>query len=152
MVDVRPQLLGRGLNGPERLPFARGPRHLWNHVPTVPAGNSLIIYKDGTVREGSHFQGWEVDPILTPTLHRYIPGGTRVACEDLDDFSRDSLIAAGYECGQPQDVDVYTLPYTERYALVAGGDGSDPAAAAEAVRLARIAALQAELDALMGTP
>ena len=108
MVDIRPQLLGRGTHGPERVPLTRGPRHLWNHVPSPPAGNSLIIYKDGTVLEGSEFEGWQVDPIVSPNVHRYIPGATRVPCEELDDFSRDALIAAGYECGQPQDVDVYT--------------------------------------------
>lgn len=152
MVDVRPQLLGRGVYGPERLPLLRGPRHLYNHVSPPPAGNSLIIYKDGSILEGNNFQGWEIDPVVSPDVHRYIPGGTRVACEDLDEFSRNALIAAGYECGQPADVDVYTLSYTERYELVAGGDGSDPVAAAEAVRLARIAELQAELAELTGEP
>jgi hypothetical protein len=126
--------------------------HLWDHVSAPPAQNSLIIYTDGTVREGNNFAPWEYDPILTPTVHRFIYGGTNVHCDELDQFSRDALIAAGYTCGFGVTMDVYVQNYTDQYPLVAQTTSGDAATAAAAVRAARIAALEAELAALKGTP
>lgn len=117
MVDLRPQVMGRGTYGPDRFSRLRGPRHLWNHVSMPPMQNSLIIYTDGTVREGNNFQPWEYDPLQTPTAHRFIQGGTNIRCEDLDTFSRDALMAAGYRCGFGPDMDVYEASdeYTDTY-------------------------------------
>lgn len=152
MTDPSPQLLGRGTYGPERLPRARGPRHLWNHVSVPPAQNSLIIYKDGTVLEGNNFAPWQYDPVIDPNVHRFIYGGTNVRCEDLDDFSRDALLAAGYTCGIGITMDVYLQKYTDQYPLVAQSTGISAAEAGARLRDDRIALLEAELAALKGTP
>lgn len=154
MVDLRPQLLGRGTYGPERLPRVRGPRHLWNHVSMPPAQNSLIIYKDGTVLEGNNFAPWQYDPVIDSNVHRFIYGGTNVRCGDLDQFSHDTLIANGYTCGVPHTMDVYVPSdkYTDQYPLVAGTTSGDAVTAGLAARAARIAELEAELAALKGTP
>ena len=113
MADLRPQLLGRGTYGPHRLPWTQGPQHLWNHVSMPPMQNSIIIYTDGTVLEGNNFEPWEYDPVWTPTAHRFIMGGANIRCDDLDQFSRDALHAAGYTCGFGHDVDAY--PSNDQY-------------------------------------
>lgn len=150
MTDLRPQLLGRGTYGPERLPRARGPRHLWNHVSMPPAQNSIIIYKDGTVLEGNNFAPWQYDPIIDPNVHRFLYGGTNVRCDDLDTLSHATLIANGYTCGHGATMDVYLPDYTDQYPLVAHAEG-DAVAAGIAARQARIAELEAELARLKGT-
>lgn len=103
MVDLRPQLLGRGTYGPLQPGPVRGPMHLWDHVAMPPAQNSLIVYKDGTVLEGQQF---DTSQINDPDVHEFILGGTDFRCEE-GTFTHDALIAAGYTCGWGVDIDVY---------------------------------------------
>lgn len=116
MADLRPQLLGRGTYGPLRSGPRKGPMHLWDHVSMPPAQNSILIYTDGRVVEGSHFDGWQ---IAAPDVHLFIYGGANIRCDDLDQFSRDALMAAGYRCGFGPDMDVYdgSDQYTETYTV-----------------------------------
>lgn len=122
-MDTTPRLLGRGTYGPDRLPLMRGPMHIWNHTAMPPAQNSIIVYKDGTVLEGSHFAAWEIDPIIDPNIHRYIPGGTAAGLDNLDQFSIDTLEANGYTFGFGVDIDVYPgddqYPVDDEYPLEA---------------------------------
>lgn len=91
--------------------------HLWNHVSPPPVQNSILIYKDGTVREGNNFAPWE---ITDSNVYLFILGGTDWRCEG-DDFARDALLAAGYTCGFGVDLDVYSGDdtYTDDYPLEA---------------------------------
>lgn len=148
MVDLRPQLLGRGTYGPYRPGPYVGPRHLWDHVMQPPAQNSILIYKDGTVVERSEFDTSEIND---PDVYLFILGGTDYRCGD-DQFVHDALIAAGYTCGFGITMDVYVEKYTDEYPLVATDSGEDAAAAAARVKAQRIADLEAELARLKGTP
>ena len=147
--EVRLQLLGRGTYGPERLPRMKGPNHLWNHVSMPPAQNSVIVYKDGTVEEGAYFPPWKQ---AGENVHLFIYGGANIHCDELDDFARDALIAAGYTCGVGVTMDVYMERYTDEYPTAPFTTGDDPVAARARFRAARIAQLEAELAALRSEP
>lgn len=112
-VDSRPQLQGRGLTEYVRLPKLKGPMHLWNHVHQPPVQNSVVVWKDGTCTEGIEF-GPEV--FGSPDLHFVVQGGHQYFCADLDQFTRDSLMAAGYSCTSGI-LDIYARDdrYTDDY-------------------------------------
>jgi hypothetical protein len=114
-VDTRPQVRGRGLTEYIQQPQRRGPMHLWNHVKQPPVQNTLVVWKDGTVSEGIEFG---TDVFGSPDVHYILLGGHDYRCDDLDAFTQDSLLAAGYTCGDPP-IDLYAEndTYTDVYPI-----------------------------------
>ena len=71
---------------------ASGPHRLWHYSGEVPLQKSLIVYTDGTVREGVEF---EIDDVYGPNVHTFILGGTDFRAE-VGSWIYDTLVAAGY--------------------------------------------------------
>jgi len=102
--DPRPKLTGAGTYGPLRIPWTRKHHlHLWTHVSTAPAGNTLLVYRDGTVFEGQQFPE---EVFGDPDLYTFLEGGKDWRCPDLDPFVLQSLMAAGYSCCEDR-LDIY---------------------------------------------
>lgn len=116
--DPRPQLRGMGTYRWYDLPQLKGPRHLWNHRSNwpPPSGNTLIVYKDGTVIEGDNFGP---DVMADPDIHRVFVGGYDHRCNSEEDpLSFAALKANGYKCVVPPG-DVYPVDdaYSDEYPI-----------------------------------
>jgi hypothetical protein len=115
-----------------------------------PAQNTVIVYKDGSVFEGNNFGP---DVLMDEDVHRVFVGGYKHALDPEDDpLSYGALVDAGYIFTVPtQDIYLPDDTYTDQYPYVdTEADAAARAAALEAARLARIAELAAEINALEG--
>lgn len=147
------QLLGRGTYGP-RVETGAGVSPLWQFFLSPPAQNSVIVYADGTVVEQATFTN---DETKDPNVLVFILGGTDFRCTD-DSLAYQYLTDAGYTWRLVVDQDTYGAEYADVYnreweqentRLVEERQAAYAAANAEYYRQQRIAALQAELAALM---
>lgn len=147
------QLLGRGTYGPTAA-VGPGVSPLWSFIKGPPAQNSVIIYKDGSVAERQTFEN---DEIQDDDVFIFILGGTDFRCTD-DSFAYESLDAAGYTWRLVVDQDTYGAEYADAYnreweqentRLVEERKQAQIDFQNEYYRLQRIAALQAELAALL---
>ena len=147
------QLLGRGTYGP-RVQTGPGISPLWQFFLSPPAQNSVIIYNNGAVVERATFDNSE---ILDDDVFLFILGGTDFRCTD-DSLAYQYLTDAGYTWRLVADQDTYGAEYADVYnreweqantRLVEDRKEAYAAANAEYYRQQRIAALQAELAALM---
>lgn len=112
-VDTRPKLFGRGLTENPRQSRRKGPMHLWDHVAPPPVQNSVVVWKDGTVTEGTDFGS---DVFGSPNVHYVVQGGHDYRCPDLDAFTLQALMSAGYSCCDDRlDLYVETDAYTADY-------------------------------------
>lgn len=147
------QLMGRGTYGPN---VATGPgvSPLWQFFLSPQAQNSILVYADGTVVEQATFN---IDDIANDQVFLYILGGTDFRCSD-DSLAYQYLSDAGYTWRLVVDQDTYGAEYADVYnreweqankSIVEARQAAYAAANAEYYRQQRIAALQAELAALM---
>ena len=103
-------LKDRGTYGPS-VPIGRGISNLWQFIRMPPAQNSLIIYDDGRVVEGSFFEN---SVLREPDVFLYIYGGTRFTCE-VGSFEYNALVNAGYTLEEIPEPDTYTDDYLDVY-------------------------------------
>lgn len=147
------QLLGRGTYGP-RVETGPGVSPLWQFILMPPAQNSILIYANGDVVERATFTN---DEIQDDQVFLFILGGTDFRCSD-DSLAYQYLSDAGYTWRLVVDQDTYGAEYADVYnreweqentRIVEERQAAYAAANAEYYRQQRIAALQAELAALM---
>lgn len=95
-----PSLGGRGMvTRPS--PMARsGPHRLWHYFGEVPMMKSLLVYNNGTVKEGVEFT---VEQITDPAVHTYIRGGCEFRAEN-GSWLYTTLTAAGYWFSDQQQI------------------------------------------------
>lgn len=152
------QLQGRTTYGP-RIAYGRGVSPLWAYIKGPPAQNSIAIYADDTVVEKPTFNTMELRP--EKNVRTFILGGTDFRCLDTsDDYA--ALLAAGYTFTALPEENTYEGTYRDSYtyewtpeaqanqAALRDARQASEAAQRESERLARIAALEAELAALGG--
>lgn len=101
---------GIGTYGPS-VPWGTGISPLWSYMRMPPAQNSLIIYDDGSVVEGAHF---ESDDIQADNVYFYHYGGTQFIVE-VGSFAYNALEAAGYLLEEIPEPDTYTSTYQDVY-------------------------------------
>lgn len=101
---------GIGTYGPS-VPWGTGISPLWSYMRMPPAQNSLIIYDDGSVVEGAHF---ESDDIQADNVYFYHYGGTQFIVE-VGSFAYNALEAAGYLLEEIPEPDTYTTTYQDVY-------------------------------------
>lgn len=147
------QLLGRGTYA-HQIPYGQGVSPLWSFFQPPPAQNSILVYADGTVVERQTFDN---DEIKDDQVFLYILGGTDFRCSD-DSLAYTYLSDAGYTWRLVVDQDTYGAEYADAYnreweqentRIVEERQAAYAAANAEYYRQQRIAALQAELAALL---
>lgn len=147
------QLEGRGTYGP-KVETGPGISPLWQFILMPPAQNSILIYNNGTVVERATFGN---DEIQDSDVFLFILGGTDFRCTD-DSLAYEYLTAAGYTWRLVVDQDTYGAEYADAYnreweqantRIVEERQEAYAATNAEYYRQQRIAALQAELNALM---
>jgi hypothetical protein len=153
------QLLGRGTYGPN-IPMGPGVSPLWQYKKSVPAQNTVVIYKDGTVEE---MQSISLLTLLDD-VKLWIYGGTDYRTT-VGSWEYNVLTAAGYTWREVPAQDQYTAEYQDNYNEAWGKALYDENAAAIAAaqkaladaraaheKAALIATLEATLAALKGTP
>jgi hypothetical protein len=101
---------GIGTYGP-MVAYGPGISPLWKYMRMPPAQNSLIIYDDGSVVEGAHFEN---DDIAADDVHLYHYGGTIFTVE-VGSFAYNALEAAGYLLEEIPEPDTYTDDYQDVY-------------------------------------
>lgn len=101
---------GIGTYGPS-VPWGTGISPLWSYMRMPPAQNSLIIYDDGSVVEGAHF---ESDDIQADNVYFYHYGGTQFIVE-VGSFAYNALEAAGYLLEEIPEPNTYTTTYQDVY-------------------------------------
>lgn len=109
-MTVQVQLLGRGTYGP-RVQTGPGISPLWQFFLSPSAQNSILIYNDGSVVEGTSFEN---SVIKGEDVHTYILGGTDFRT-DVGSFDYDALTAAGYTWRNVYTDNVYPETYDSPY-------------------------------------
>ena len=107
---ARAVLGGVGTYGPS-VAYGPGISPLWSYMRMPPAQNSVLIYNDGSVVEGAHFENSD---IVDPDVHTWIYGGTRFTTE-VGSFEYNALLAAGYTFDVIPEPDSYTDDYQDVY-------------------------------------
>ena len=101
---------GIGTYGP-MVAYGGGVSPLWKYMRMPPAQNSLIIYNDGSVIEGAHF---EIDETQADDVYLFHYGGTQFVVE-VGSFAYNALQAAGYLLEVIPEPDTYTDDYQDVY-------------------------------------
>lgn len=101
---------GIGTYGP-MVAYGPGISPLWKYMRMPPAQNSLLIYDDGSVVEGAHFEN---DDIAADDVVLYHYGGTQFTVE-VGSFEYNALQAAGYLLEVVPEPDTYTDDYQDVY-------------------------------------
>ena len=109
-MTIQVQLLGRGTYGPSTI---QGPgiSPLWSFFLSPPAGNSVVIYKDGSVAERQTFENKDIEG---DNVHTFILGGTDYRT-DVGTFEYESLSAAGYTWRNVYTDNVYPETYDTQF-------------------------------------